>query len=294
MSNLDNTLLFALGANLLFSTASIIFTQFSRKVSPLWVNTLKAIVAFVCFFISILIFTEFNIISNTSLLLLLLSGALGLAIGDNFLFTAFKILGSGRTLMFFGLQPIILGIFAYFLFDQEINFTKLWGILFFLLCLFLFSLEARKTKGHWEIRGLSFALIGIFIDAGGILLTRYAFDHSPNIGSFEANFYRLGGALIAFIFMARFFRPIHLVTQFKAFEWRSRLLIILGCVMGTFLSLLLYLKAVQSGHLATISGIAITSPLFATLLECVLSKTWPSKYLWAALVSFVIGFMIVL
>jgi drug/metabolite transporter (DMT)-like permease len=68
---------------------------------------------------------------------------------------------------------------------------------------------------------------------------------------------------------------------------------VLASVCGTLISLSLYLFAIKTGHLATISGIAITSPLFATLLECVIEKKWPSRYLWAALASFVVGFWIV-
>jgi len=294
MDNSELTVILALGSNLLFSSATLIFANYSRHVSVLWMNTVKALIAITFFFLSTLIFSQFHPISNTSLILLLLSGALGLGVGDLFLFSAFKSIGPGRTLIFYGMEPVILGIFGFFLFGQELNPQKFWGIFFFLICFFIFSIESRKTKGSWEIKGLLMAFTGVAFDAVGILLTRMAFEATSGLESFEVNFYRFAAALFVFFLISRFYRPIHLIEKFKRLSWRQRTYVFVGCFMGTFLALLLYLRAIKTGHLATVSGIAITSPLFATLLECVIAKKWPSKYLWFALASFVVGFVIVL
>jgi drug/metabolite transporter (DMT)-like permease len=294
MTNTEITVLLALGANIFFSSATLIFTDFSRKVSALWVNTLKAIVGFLLFGATTLIFSGFNPISTESLILFFCSGAMGLGIGDLFLFSAFRSIGPGRTLIFYGMEPILLGVAAYLLLGQSLDLQKFWGIFFFLICFFIFSFESRKTKGSWEFRGLLMASAGVLCDSLGVLLTRLAFEKSPALQSFEGNFYRFASALITFYLLARFWHPIHLFDNFKGLSIKQRLWILLGCFMGTYISLLFYLRAIQTGHLATVSGIAITSPLFATLLECVISKKWPTRYMWAALASFVVGFFIVL
>jgi drug/metabolite transporter (DMT)-like permease len=294
MTGAELTILYALGANLFFSSASILFADYSRKVSSLWMNAFKASIAFIFFLISVPLFSGFNPIEFSSLGLLLLSGLLGLTIGDFFLFKAYASIGAGRTLMLYGFEPIMLGSVGFLVFSQTLDLYRFWGILFFMLCLLIFSLEARKTRGSWEIKGLLCALTGVFFDACGIVLTRLAFDQSPAISSFEANLYRFSGAVLGFIFIARFIRPIHLVRDFLKWAPSRRAMLVIASLCGTYVSLLLYLRAVQTGHLATISGIAITSPLFATLLECFIQRKWPSKYLWAALAAFACGFFIVL
>lgn len=124
-------------------------------------------------------------------------------------------------------------------------------------------------------------------------MTRWAFEESPEMTIASANVYRGFGCLIIFFFIGRFIRPIRLKERFLILSKRRRMLVVLGSLLGTFLSLLLYLTALKSGHLATISGIAITSPLFATFFESLWERKMPTPYLWAALLSFVIGFWIV-
>jgi uncharacterized membrane protein len=61
---------------------------------------------------------------------------------------------------------------------------------------------------------------------------------------------------------------------------------------GTFMSLSFYLMAVQKGHLASISAVAGTTPLFATLIETLLGKRKFTIYLAAGLSFFILGFSI--
>ncbi|NCN42089.1 DMT family transporter [bacterium] len=290
----EQTLFYALGANLAFAFACLIFTEYSRKVSTLWMNAFKATVAFSAFGLAALVGSGFSPIEWPAFTSLFVSGFIGLGIGDLFLLRAFSIIGAGRTLVLFAFQPLILGTFSFYLFDQAIDYEKFWGLLFFLACLFIFSFEAKKTTGHWEIKGLAWALIAVSFDAMGVLMTRWAFDQTPEMNSNSANFYRTIGCLFAFFLISRFYRPLELWGKFKTWPIKVKSLILTGCLCGTYLSLLLYLTALKSGHLATVSGIAITSPLFATLFESIWHKRWPTKYLWAALCSFVIGFYIVL
>jgi drug/metabolite transporter (DMT)-like permease len=294
MNSLDIPVLYALGANLFFSSASLVFATFSRKHSSLWMNAFKASVAFLTLIVIVPLFGSFNPISLEALVWLMLSGLIGLAIGDVCLFRAYSLIGAGRTLMLFGFQPLLLGSMGYVLFGQLVEAQRFLGIFFFVACLLIFSLESRRMRGHWEWKGLMWALIGVFFDAGGVLLTRGAFESSPALTSLEANLYRFAGALIGFVLIAKFFRPIRLIERFRSESSKNKSLLIFASLCGTTLSLGLYLVAIQTGHLATVSAIAITSPLFATLLECLVARKWPSIYLWVALLSFACGFWITL
>ena len=135
-------------------------------------NFFKAFVAVICFFLTCALFGLFGNASTNSVVLLLGSGIFGLMIGDIFLLKAFVHLGSGRTLMVFGFQPLILGVSSFFLFGQMFTPWKLVAILFLMACLMTFSLETFRSKGHWDVAGLSFALVGVLLDAVGIFLLR--------------------------------------------------------------------------------------------------------------------------
>src|SRR5690606_26087846 len=91
-----------------------------------------------------------------------------------------------------------------------------------------------------------------------------------------------------------FIRPTNFFKHLTAMSARARWGIFIGSFFGTFLSLTLYFKAVQTGHLASVTSVAITAPFFATLFECLYHKKLPSKYLLLALAQFVVGFYILI
>lgn len=214
-------------------------------------------------------------------------------IGDIFLLSAFTHLGSGRVLMIFGFQPLILGIAGYYLFDQPFDWHRLIAVLFFILCLVCFSLESFKEQKNWQIRGITFALIGVFLDACGILLTKKSFEINPEMSALLANAIRSGATALGF-FIVSFAVPklVQLKAPFLTLDVKEKRLVVFASALGTFAALAFYLKAIQVGHLATISAIAGTSPLFATLFEISQGRKKMTLFLALALIFFGIGFSI--
>ena len=283
-------LLLALLSNISFASASILFTQFSIRTSSAWMNFYKAFVAAICFFIVCAGLNLWTPLSFKALAYLLLSGSLGLMIGDIFLLKAFTLLGSGRVLMIFGFQPLFLGFFSHLFFGESFSPIKLLAILLLIGCLFSFSLETYRKKGHWDQQGLVYAFIGVFLDAIGVLLTRGAFELHPDLSPFEANFVRAGMTAVGFAVAAMipFFR-YSILRPWQSLNRNEKLWVTAASFLGTFMSLSFYLMAIQKGHLATISAIAGTSPLFATLFEVALGRKKITSYLIFGVLFFVSG-----
>ncbi|MCB0341633.1 MAG: DMT family transporter [Pseudobdellovibrionaceae bacterium] len=285
--------LFALGANISFSVASLVYMTFSRQVSAYWMNAFKAFVALIASFFAVLMMGGFNDLALNSLGAFLLSGFIGLAVGDLFLLSAFVRLGVTRSLVLFGFQPVFLGFFGYLWLGQEMDASKLVAIVFLLGCLFLFSLENFKKTARWEIKGLLFALVAVLIDSAGVLLSRYGFDNAPHIGAIEGHFYRCLSAVLGFFIFSQFY-PLGLFKNLYRWSKKQQSLIVVASFAGTFLALLLYLEAIKGGHLASVAAIGITGPMFAAIVECVYRKEWPSRYLLGAFTLFAAGFFILL
>lgn len=284
---------YALLATLCFSSASIIFTEFAHRTSVTWVNYCKALLATICCAITIQFFFGWQSVTTYAIVLFMLSGVIGLTIGDFFMITAFQSIGPGRTLLLYGFQPLLVGIGSYYLFGQTINPQKLIAILFLVGCLVTFSYERFKQSGSWEFKGFLMALTFIVLDSIGLLMTRIGFDENPGLNPIQTHFIRCLGAVFGF-WVQGFFRPFYFVKIFKTLTLKARTTILLGSFFGTFLSLSLYFKAVQTGHLASVTSVSITAPFFATLIESIYHKKLPSKYLIFALIQFVIGFYILM
>lgn len=281
-------------SNLAFAIGSQFFTHYTRKFSSVWMNSYKALIALICFLVTVLITGGFHSISFLNMGLFFLSGMIGLGIGDIFLFNAFKELGPGRTMVLFGFDPIIVGILSFFIFGQVLDFEKLWGIIFFVLCLLTFSFENFRLSGNWEFKGLLYAFIGMFFDASGVIITRYAFEMNHEISAFEGNVYRCVGALF-FYFVLRGFSPFKFRERFFSLENKSKIFVTVGAMLGTYLSLSLYLYAIKHAtSLATVTAISITSVIFSSTIECVWDKRRPTPYLFTAFLFFAVGMWVLL
>lgn len=290
---MNTVYLYALSANFCFATASQVFTHYSRTTSSVWMNTIKTLVALFAFTAVVLASGGFTALGGVYILLLFLSGALGLGLGDWFLLTSFREMGPGRTMILFGFQPIIFGLFGFFIFQQVLNIEKFWGILFFVLCLITISSESFRVDRHFHLKGISMAFAGMCLDAVGAMLSRYVFDHNPSLSVFEGNFYRCLGAL-AFFFIFTRFKPMNFRTTWQNQSRRGQIVLIIGSILGTFVSLSLYMKALQSAHLASLAGIAITGTVFSSIFECLVQRKWPSGYLIVAFVFFLCGMRLIL
>lgn len=293
MANENLAIFLALASTLLFSSASIVFAEYSRRVSVIWMNCFKAFVAFVVLIPTVPLLADWSMPEPKALAGFMTSGLVGLNIADLFLLSAFVRLGAARTLILFGFTPLMVGIGAFYLFDQPFAPSKLVAVLFLIGCLFTLSLESYKKEKRWELSGLAFALIGVALDACGILITRASYAASPDVAPVEGHFWRCVGALIGFALMS-FYQPINLKAGFMQWPARTRTLLVVASVGGAFLSLLLYMTAIKIGHLASIAGIAITGPMFATILESIAKRKPPSAYLIVAFIFFACGFYVLL
>ncbi len=283
----------ALASNFCFALGSQFFTHYSRKFSSVWMNNVKAIIACFLFAVGITVTSGWNTYSPNIIFFLSFSGFIGLGIGDIFLLKAFAEIGPARSMMLFAFQPVFIGFLSYLYLNQETSSTHYGVIICFLFCLFFISYEKFKESGHWNLIGVLFAIIGIVLDGIGLLITRYCFDQSVSMTSLESNFYRCLGAILLFIIYSRFKR-VNLIRNLKKLDLSSINYVLIGCFLGTFLSLLFYLHAAKSANLATLTSFSITSTIFSAIFESIFLRRTPSKYFYASFLFFILGISLII
>lgn len=278
---------FSLLANLSFSFGSFYFAIYSRKINVLWMNAFKASVCFLSLILFLIIKNHTFTAGNTEVTYLVMSGFVGLCIGDLFMLEGMKILGGSRVVMMFGLTPFYTGIASYFLFDSVLPIKIIYGVCFMVLCLFLLSLEKYKSSGHWYLKGIFMGVTAVLLDNVGLMLTKASFNLNTNLDSLEANFYRACGAIFGFVLINFLYRKIHLKKEFTKIERKDKVIVILASFFGAFLSLYFYLKSVSLGHLSVVSSMAGTGPLFTEIFESIRTKKAPHPLWWAAFMCFI-------
>ena len=290
-----NAATYALFSVLTFSTAAIGFTYFARKVSPLWMNSFKCVVALICCVIGLMLTGGTLEHSLVSAWPFILSGVIGLNFADWLLFSAYKRMGPARTLVLAGFQPLMAGGFSYFVWGEKVFAIQLVAIVFLIGCLFLFSYEGFKRSGQWETQGLIYALCGVFLDCVGVLITRYGFKSAPQIDGIEGNYLRILGAFASFIVLwalrSNGWRELR--QGFAKLSQKELGIAVVASFFGTFLSLVFYLEAIKIGPLALVTSVVLADPMMSTLFECLWVRAWPSGYLWLALGSFALAMVFV-
>jgi uncharacterized membrane protein len=282
------TVLLVAGAAFSFSSASLIFTVFSREISATWMNAMKAAVCllatlFICAMTGLISWPQLSVMSS-----LVISGFVGLGVGDYFLLEAYVKIGSARTILLFSFQPIFLGFAGWLLFNEQVTFRQLIAIIFLIGCLVSFALEKRKESGHWHLQGLLFAVVAVLLDNTGILFTRWGLSHDTSLNPLWANFFRCIGAIIFFAGMQVFF-PFGWFKHFVGLSTKRKVSVILASLIGTTLSLGFYLSALRQGHLAMIGALGGLAPLMSAVLESVFERKWPSRYFVVAFLCFSLG-----
>lgn len=282
---------YALGiaANLSFSTASMVFSIYAKKFSSMWINQVKVFTAFMAFALAMVVSQDMVAIDATTATLLLISGLSGLCIGDIFLFRAFTTLGAGRSLVLYSFQPLMLGLYGYFFLNQIFSLNQTLAVICMIICVFIFMIERNRSTGSWDMKSFIWAFLGITLDAIGVMLTRQAYEINPDLETFQVNVIRCSGALIGFLMIS----PKSYFVVFKdmiSLRKREQTLIIGAAICGCFLSLTLYLAALKYAHVGTLTSIAITGPVWVSMLESLYHKKLPNSYLIGAFAFFLTGF----
>ncbi len=285
-------ILLALSANFVFSFASTLFSDFSREVSPKWINCFKATVAFICFAASALILRDGGVAPDT-IPLYLLSGALGVFMADHFLCEAFSRLGAARSLMIFSFSPLFVAGWSYLFFGEALPLQKFIAILFFMACVLTVSFEKFRQEGHWESVGLLMAFCGVIFDGLANIVTSYAFKQAPENGVFSVGALRAGGGFLTFLLLSPYLK-VHLLKNYQQLSRRKKHLALLASVLGTFVSLSLWLAAVKHGNLTTLVALSGITPLMAAFFEIMRKKTKATRYLLVAFIFFLFGFYFLL
>lgn len=267
----------------------MIFSVYAKRFSAMWINQIKVSVASLAFLVAMMLTPDLAHVDLTTGAILFLSGFAGLCIGDIFLFRAFATLGTGRSLVLYSFQPLMLGIYGYFFLQQTFSLNQSLAVVCMMICIYIFMLERNRMTGNWDFNNFMWAFLGIALDAVGVMMTRSAYEMTPELETFQVNLIRCLGALTGFLLI----RPKSYITVARdlwGLRKREITLLVGASIAGCFLSLALYLAALKYAHVGTLTAISITGPIWVAILESIYHRKLPNFYLLGAFAFFLAGF----
>ena len=280
-------------AALCWAIASLISADVTRKIGGLAFNRIRL------FFVSIMLISytfyldTWNTINQEFLLTILLSGIIGIFLGDTLLFIALQKIGPRRNNILFSLAAPFTVILNIFFLNEIMSLMNLFGciIVFFGVVVAIAYGNSRDQNHRWEIvegnlfLGVIFGISAALCQAIGLIMMKPILTLGADpIASASLR------TLISCIFLSFTF-----FINYEIFNTKTSLSLkivgqsilsgFLGMALGMSL-LLIALKYADAGIVATLSS---TSPIMILFLIWLLTKKIPTIGAWIGTILAIVG-----
>ncbi|MEO1388967.1 MAG: DMT family transporter [Cyanobacteria bacterium J06634_6] len=284
----------ALLAAFLWAAATLMFGRLGKSISPLVLNIVKGLFA-IAMMIVTLAFTSLlssgsaamPALPTQAVWLLIVSGAVGIGLGDTAYFSAINTLGARRALLLETLAPPMAAVMAWVFLSEQLAFGAIAGITITLTGVaWVISERVPGVTQHSTSAGVRVALLATFCQASGAVLSRAALAETT-VSPLWSSFIRLFAGLV-FMGVTVLVKPNYVESasdrearrQKDPMQWRAALLrlrspkLLLAIAMASFFATYLGIWLQQIALKYAVTGIAqallATSPLFVLPMAALL------------------------
>ncbi len=199
----------AFGAAISWTYACFIWRSQTEKYKSIDINLVKNIIAFLIFLPAFINFSF--LVDSKYILTLLLSGVIGIGLGDTFYIKSLQIIGTRKTLSIETLSPLLAALSGEIFINENLALRSYVGIVIISISLFILlrqrtNLVVNSLSTINEQNNLSiyvFPFLSVLCAVLGGLLSRIVFLES-NLSPFQTTEIRLLGAIIFLITIKRF------------------------------------------------------------------------------------------
>ncbi len=278
----------ALSAALLWALASVLFADIGRHIRAINLNLIKGV--FACLLMLALLaggsllgaeaydLSTLGRIPLQGYILLIISGIIGIAIGDTAYFACLRRIGPQKGLMLESTAPIIAALLALALYQETLSGFAWLGILLTTGGVIIVIRWSHSSFGfETRLNGIAFGMLAAFCQATGIVLSRGALL-TDEVEPLTSGLVRLGAAvfIMALWFALRgTLRPWASERQSLAaamsgiFHHRLLLRLTGAITLGTFLAIWLMQTSVKFTSAGITQTLLATCPLFGMLIALI-------------------------
>lgn len=272
----------------LWSGTSFAFSSAAEKTGSLQLNINRMIMASVLLILTILVMNfSFNL-SSAQYTNLIISGVIGLVIGDSFLFKGYQYIGARISMLLMALSPAMSTLLAFIFLGERISMLGLLGILVTLSGITLVVLgKESDPNAKYRITGIGlfYGFMGALGQSAGLIFAKFAFEEGE-INGFVATFVRVFSSILillpAAILIKRYKNPIKLYTNNKS-AFGSTLL---GTVLGPYLGITFSLIAIAHTKVGIAATLMSTMPI---IMLPMVKYIYKEKLSWRAVAGAVIA-----
>jgi len=262
----------ALATAVTWAFAVILFKRSGERVHPIALNTYKNVISGLLFLPTFYIFgqTLFHPASPSDYWLLFLSGALGIGIADTFFFKSLNLLGAGMTAIVDCLYSPSIIIMAFFWLGETMSVFQMIGAI--LIISAILTAATKKGRGILDqksfLLGLMYGTLGMVTMGVGIIMVKPLLERSPLLWVTEMRIF--GG--LAVLLVQLLFHPKRKEIVKSALGKVGWQYTFWGSILGTYLSLILWLGGMKYTHASTAAALNQTSNIFIFIFAAMILK----------------------
>lgn len=295
LQNFENYLIYlgeiaALITAVLWSFTSIFFAEAAKRTGSVQLNINRLIIAsFLLLGVIVIGGLDYRL-SSAQITNLVISGTIGLVLGDAFLFKSYMIIGPRYAMLLMALSPGMAAILSYFFLGEALGLTVILGIIITAAGIALAGTEKKSAASKYTLTfyGLVMGFLGALGQAAGLLFAKQAFNLGE-INGFVATFYRVASSAVillpVLLLAGKYRNPVALYTEHR----RALLFTSAGSVTGPFLGITFSLIAVANTKVGIASTLMSTMPVLMIPLMRIIYKEHPTLRGIAGTVIAVIG-----
>ena len=240
-----------------WTATALSFEAAGKRIGSLSVNFLRLVISF-------LMMGLYLLAVNGSFLpleaggrvwfYLSISGLIGFALGDLFLFQAFVLVGARISMLVYSSVPVITGLFGFVFLHEILGLKEISGMALTVSGIMIVVLEgnsSKEKKSRYFAKGILFAVLGSAGQAGGLIISKYGMAGYEN--AFGSNMIRIIAGMAAFAVIITFMKQWDKIRE-SLHDAKGMLYTCSGAFFGPFIGVSLSLLAIR----LTSAGVAAT------------------------------------
>ena len=262
----------ALTAAFLWAASSAIYGRLGPHITPLLLNLFKGLMAIALLLLTLIIRHELGAgLETTSVILLLISGAIGIGLGDTAYFEALYCLGARRVLLMEALAPPLAALIA-LIGLQEILSWQAWIGILLTVAGVAWVITERTPQTSVEFladplatqrqtrRGIVFGILAALGQASGAVLSRAALAETDTSPLWSTLLRLTAGVVVILVLIGWRRHPVRSQTLFRS----PRLLgiVAITAFFSTYLAIWLQQVSLKFAATGIAQALSSTSPLF--------------------------------
>jgi len=283
----------ALGAATLWALTGLLSAAPAQHLGAIAFNCTRMVLVTLMLCAWVMIAGGWNTIGNDQILPLVLSGFIGIFMGDTALFLTLNRMGPRRTAMLFSLNAPMSAILGWMILDETLTGMQVTGIaLIFLGVLLAIRFGKRKSQLHkWEsIKGplwvgILLGLAAALSQSIGSLIARPVMETGAD--PVAASSIRVGVAAIGLVLLMRL--PFSWVKPAGRFTLPVVGIIAVSGLLGMGIGMTLILYALSGGEVGIVATLSATTPTVMLPMMWWRTKEFPALGAWAGAALVIAG-----